>query len=130
MSYKALLRHRCTVKRLEETFINGIPSQQWVVVATNVRCFLDLNFVRLGKDPTWTAEAGRPSDRTGVGFFLGNAPIRNGDHIEMTKGPSGSFSLEAAIDEAWQPTAKHHLEVSVKEIPAQLASGQNNVVGR
>lgn len=125
-----MLQHRCTVKRLTETFENGMPIHQWVEVATNVRCFVDLNFVRLGKDPTWTPEAGRPSDRSGVAFFLGKAPIKNGDHIVMTRGPSGTFSLEAAIDEAWQPRKKHHLEVSIKEVPAQISRGYDDEVGK
>lgn len=124
MSYKAMLRHRCTVKRLQETFVNGMPVHNYVVVATGVRCFIDLNFVRLGKDPTWTVEAGRPSDRTGVGFFMGSAPIQNGDRITITRGPTGTFSLEAAVDEAWRPSSKHHLEVSIKEVPRQLNAGE------
>ena len=125
-----MLRHRCTVYRLQETIQSGLPVYDWVAVRTNVPVFLDLNFVRLGKDPTWTPEAGRPTDRSGVGFFLGNAPIRNGDQIVMTKGPAGRFSLEAAVDEAWRPSAKHHLEVSVKEVASQLdATGQSDVEG-
>jgi len=120
MSFKALLRHRCDVLRLTETFLNGSPIHEWAVVATGVPVFADLNFVRLGKDPTWTPEAGRPTTRTGVGFFNRRAPIRSGDRIRMTYGPTGTFSIEAAIDEAWQPTRRHHLEVSLKEVPTQL----------
>lgn len=120
MSYRSMLRHRCTVLRLKETFVRGIPVHDWVPVAVNVSCFVDLNFVRLGKDPTWTPEAGRPTTRTGVGFFLAGAPLRSGDRIRMTKGPSGTFSLDGALDEAWRPTAKHHMEVSLKEVPSQL----------
>lgn len=130
MSYRALLKHRCEVWRMQETFIDGTPSHTWTKVITNVRCFIDLNFVRLGKDPTWTPEAGRPSDRSGVGFFMGDAPIKNGDRIVITKGPTGTFALESAIDEAWQPQAKHHLEVSIKEVPGQLRMGYDNSVGR
>ena len=130
MSYRALMKHRVTVLRLQETFVGGLPVHQWTEVATGVRCFLDLNFVRLGKDPTWTPEAGRPTDRSGVGFFLGDAPIKNGDRIKVTRGPSGTFALEAAVDEAWQPTRKHHLEVSIKEVAGQLSTGSSNVVGR
>jgi len=126
-----MLKHRCTVLRLQEAMVNGMPIYDWVPVRTNVPVFLDLNFVRLGKDPTWTPEAGRPTDRAGVGFFLGTAPIRNGDQIIMTKGPTGRFSLEAAVDEAWRPSSKHHLEVSVKEVSSQLdADGEYEGVGR
>jgi|SRR5690242_6951124 hypothetical protein len=130
MSFKSLLKHRCEVIRLQETFIDGMPVHSWSVVATNVKLFLDLNFVRLGKDPTWTAEAGRPTTRTGVAFFLKGAPIKNGDRIRVTKGPTGTFTLEAAVDESWQPNQLHHLEVSVQEVPGQIATGSDNTVGR
>jgi hypothetical protein len=120
MSYAGMLRHRCEVLRLTETFLNGSPIHSWTVVAGNIPCFVDLNFVRLGKDPTWTPEAGRPTTRTGVGFFGRVAPIRSGDRLRMTKGPSGVFAIEAAIDEAWQPERRHHLEVSLKEVPQSL----------
>jgi hypothetical protein len=59
MSYATLLKHRCSLLDLTEDFVNGIPVMQWGLVATNVRCFLDLNFIRRGKDPMWTPEAGR-----------------------------------------------------------------------
>lgn len=124
MSYKSMLRHRCTILRQQVDLESGSPVYQWVEVATNVRCFLDLNFIRAGKDPMWTAEAGRATERSGVGFFMGNAPLKNGDWIKMTRGPQGIFQCEAAVDEAWRPTDLHHLEVGVKEIPQVLAQGQ------
>lgn len=124
MSYKGMLRHRCKILRQEVDLASGSPIYQWVVVKSNVRCFLDLNFIRHGKDAMWTPEAGRPTERAGVGFFLGNEVVQNGDWIQMTKGPSGIFELQAAVDEAWRPTDKHHLEVGVKEIPKAFANGQ------
>ena len=93
-------------------------------VKTNVRLFLDLGFIRMGKDPVWTPEAGRPSERTGVAFFLVSAPLKVGDWIKMTKGPEGVFEIGPAVDEPWRPTSKHHLEVSVREIPKAFAAGQ------
>lgn len=124
MSFKALLRHRGSLLRLEEQFINGTPVHRWVEVEKNVRCFLDLNFVRLGKDPTWTPEAGRPTTRTGVGFFLPRAPLVSGMRIRMTRGPAGTFAIGGAVDEAWEPQRKHHLEVSVSEVPGMLERGE------
>lgn len=125
MSLKSLLRHRCTILRQDIDLASGSPIYQWVEVKTGVRCFVDLNFVRQGKDQLWTPEAGRPTERAGVAFFMSTAPIKNGDWIKMTTGPSGTFELQAAIDEAWQPTRLHHLEIAVKEIPAAFVSGQN-----
>lgn len=124
MSYGTMLKHRCTLQEMQENFINGVPVSNWANVATNVPCFLDLNFLRRGKDPIWTPEAGRPADRTGVLFVAGNAVVRSGMRIKMTKGPAGSFQIQGAIDEAWRPTKKHHIEVGVIEVPGQISKGQ------
>lgn len=124
MSYAALLKHRCTLLELQETFVHGVPKMAWAEVATGVRCFLDLNFLRRGKDPMWTPEAGRPSDRSGVCFLDGAAPVKSGMRVRMTKGPVGTFLIEGAVDEAWQPTRRHHLEVGVVEVPKQISKGQ------
>ena len=122
-----MLKHRADVQVLKETFLNGMPVHDWVKVATNVRCFVDLNFVRMGKDQTWTPEAGRPTMRNGVGFFLGNAPLIPGARVVVTRGPSGVFKVGGAVDEAWQPSRKHHLEVSLEEVPQQLLKGSKDV---
>jgi hypothetical protein len=124
MSYTGLLKHRCTLRQLNESIVNGIPQSTWVDVQTNVKCFLDLNFIRRGKDPMWTMEAGRPSDRSGVLFVVGTAPVKSGQRVQMTFGPSGTFLIEGAVDEAWRPTSKHHIEVGVVEVPSQISKGQ------
>lgn len=124
MSYKSMMKHRCSILRQDVDLTSGSPIYDWVVVKANVRCFVDLNFIRNGKDQMWTPEAGRPTERTGVAFFLGTAPIKNGDWIKVTKGPYGIFELQAAVDEAWRPTDKHHLEVGVQEVPQAFAAGQ------
>ena len=124
MSYSSMLKHRCILMELQEGFVNGVPTMRWEEVATNVKCFMDLNFLRKGKDPMWTAEAGRPSDRTGVCFVEGGAPVKSGMRLKMTKGPTGTFLVEGAVDEAWQPTKRHHLEIGVTEVPSQISKGQ------
>jgi hypothetical protein len=124
MSFKSLLKHRCTVLELIETSDDGSPVTSYQPKAFEVRCFLDLNFIRRGKDPMWTAEAGRPADRTGVLFLSPAAPIVSGDRILMTTGPAGTFSIEGAIDEVWRPGSIHHLEVGVVEVATQIARGQ------
>lgn len=121
MSYKAMLKHRATIRRLVASDLDGMPIHTWSVVAGGVPCFLDLNFIRKGKDPMWSPEAGRVSDRSGVLFMGGTAVIKSGDRITMTKGPSGTFQIEGAVDEAWRPTDKHHVEVGVVEVANQLA---------
>ena len=122
MSYKSMLRHRCSILRLTETDEDGMPIHAWRTTTTGIRCFLDLNFIRQGKDPVWSVEAGRVSDRSGVLFLLGNADIRSGDRITMTRGPHGTFQVEGAVDEAWRPDSRHHLELGVVEVAQQLVN--------
>jgi hypothetical protein len=123
MSYRLMLQHRCNVQRLVEGETNGYLTMAYTVVLMNVPCFLDLNFIRKGKDPMWTAEAGRPTDRTGVWFGLPKYDVRSGDQIIMVKGPSGTYQIEGAVDEAWRPRNLHHLELGVKEIGRPVAQG-------
>lgn len=123
MSYGTLLAHRCTLMEQKTSFVNGIPTSQYVAVKTNVKCFLDLNFIRKGKDPMWTPEAGRPADRSGVLFLAGNAPAKSGMRVKMTRGPEGTFLIEGALDEAWRPKNRHHLEIGVVEVPKQINKG-------
>lgn len=118
-----MLVQRCTLKELTTNFVDGIAVSGWTDVATNVACFLDLNFLRRGKDPIWTPEAGRPSDRTGVLFLSGTATVRSGMRVVMTKGPSGTFLIEGAVDEAWRPSKRHHYELGVVEVPSQISKG-------
>lgn len=141
-----MLAHRAKILELTQSEINGYPVHQWKPVQTQaldpstdeplfdedgepvmidlvVPCFLDLNFIRKGKDPVWTPEAGRASDRSGVGFFRGDAPLTAASRIQMVKGPEGTFSVEMAVDEAWTPNRKHHLEVGVTEVAKQIAGG-------
>lgn len=120
MSFNGLLKHRCTVKRLTLTQVDGLSQQVWTTVQANVRCFIDLTFVRAGKDPIWTPEAGRPSDRVGV-LFLALRSARSGDRVEITRGPKGTFAIEGAVDEAWTPRRFHHLEAGVIEVASPLA---------
>lgn len=125
MSFVGLLKQRCRLLELNETNVDGLVSHVWTVVTggDNVRCFLDLNYIRKGKDPIWTPEAGRATDRTGVLFLAPTAPVRSGQRVEMLIGPSGTFSIEGAVDEAWTPKKKHHLEVGVQEVGSVLAKG-------
>jgi hypothetical protein len=128
MSYSSLLKHRGDLLDLDQQFVNGVARTEWVAYASGLKCFLDLQYVRFGKDPLWTPEAGRASDRTGVLFLLGkpglNVEVRSGMRFKTTKGPAGTFLIEGAVDEVWRPTAKHHIEVGVTEVPSQISKGK------
>lgn len=136
MSYNALLKHRCQILRMSETAEDGVPVLGWSPLADDqdqpltFRCFLDLNFIRRGKDPQWTPEAGRPADRSGVFFGQGSIPLRSGDRIKMTRGPAGTFEAQGAFDEAWTPCERHHIEIGVVEVAGQIARAQYAQGGR
>jgi hypothetical protein len=135
MSFRATLKHRCQVLRLTETAEDGVPITDWSPLTdgygndVTYRCFLDLTFMRRGKDAMWTPEAGRPADRTGVFFAMGDIPIRSGDRIVMTRGPVGTFLVEGAFDEAWTPRQRHHIEIGVVEVAGQIARAQYSQKG-
>lgn len=128
MSFAGMLAHRCRLIDSVEQSNAGSSVYTWTpVLETDAasgnfglpkifKCFLDLNFLRRGKDPMWVEAAGRPQDRTGVIFFRDNTPVKSGMRIEMTKGPAGIFSIGGALDEAWTPHRMHHLEFGVIEV--------------
>ncbi len=123
MSYSGMLKHRGRIYRLKETEVNGYSTMQWVELSGTIACFLDLNFLRPGKDPGWTPAAGRVAVRAGVMFTKARDGVRSGDRIQMVRGPSGVFQVDGAVDVAWRPTSHHHNELSVKEV-AQTTLGQ------
>lgn len=125
MSYSALLRMRCNVKRLTETQVDGLVTQTWAIIAggSNVRCFLDLNYIRAGRDPVWTEDSKTAQNRSGILFLPPKILAQPGDRIQMVKGPTGVFKIENSVDEAWTPTHRHHQELYVIEVDRVLAGG-------
>lgn len=120
MSFSGMLKHRMSILRLVETTVSGYSVTTWEIMSENKPCWVDLNFIRQGKDAMWTPEAGRPADRSGVLFCMPKVDIRSGDRIQVTRGPKGTFEIEGAIDEAWRPTNQHHIEVGILEVAQQL----------
>ena len=122
MSYSSLLDHRADVKRMTPTIVDGVESMTWRTVGRSRRCRLDLQFIRPGRDPQWTAEAGRPVDRTGVVFFERGEDIRTGDRIVVTRGPIGTFEIDGDVDHVFGRRGRvHHVEVGCKEVPGPRA---------
>lgn len=122
MSYRSLLVHRADVQRFDSVLVDG--SEQYLPkrVAVRLPCRIDLQYIRMGKDPQWTPEAGRPEDRTGVAMFLPGADVRTGDRLQMVRGPAGTFLVDGSVDEILGGRGRvHHLEVAVKEVPGPLA---------
>lgn len=124
MSYAGLLPHRGMLQEPETRQVDGVATYDWVTVATNVPCRVDLTFIRRGKDPQWTPEAGRVEKRTGVGFFKSDAPIKPGQRLIVNDsyGISGTFRLDGNVEEVIGRRGKiHHKEVGVEEVPGPLA---------
>lgn len=126
MSYKTLLKMRCRILELVETQVDGLVSNEWAVTlgGSSVRCFLDLGFIRKGKDPIWTPDSKTAENRSGVLFLAPKAPGKPGDRVEMLVGPPGTFTIDSSMDEAWTPRKFHHLECFVSEVARVYTSGR------
>lgn len=91
-----------------------------------LKCRLDMNFIRQGKDIPPAPVAGRAPDRIGVMFTSAYAPIRAGDRIiaipnEQNEIPvAGTFEIRAIPDEAVGFASRHHIEVQVIETGQEL----------
>lgn len=125
MSFRSLLSQRCDILRMTTQDVDGAPVYDWGTHLTGIRCRVDLSFSRRGKDPEWSQEAGRVSDRTGVAFFLPGVDVQPGDRIVMTGGGiNGTFSLEGALDTVIGRRGKvHHVECGVEEVATPLGRG-------
>lgn len=126
MSFLGLMKHRCDIYDLNKVVVDGAMETQFVRVAKDVRCYLDLSFIRKGKDPMWTPEAGRPADRSGVLFLASTGGIKSGQRIEMTRGPEGQFEILGAIDLIYRRDRPHHYEVGVIERATSLYRRENS----
>lgn len=125
MSFGSLMAHRCTIKRLNQTDVDGAPVYTWTVIKVGVKCYLDLTYLRRGKDPSWSPEAGRATDRTGVFFCGPKEPLKPGDRVEVRVRTSneklGTFLIEGAADLVMGNRGRpHHIEVGVTEVAAPL----------
>lgn len=121
MSLRSLLVHRAEVLRLATTNVDGAATYDWDSLGV-VPCRVDLSFIRSGKDPVWTPEAGRPADRTGVAFFAAGADVLPGDRIFMVAGGvEGTFELQGTLDFVQDRRGRtHHLECGVIEVAKPL----------
>jgi hypothetical protein len=122
MSFRGLLAHRGTLQRPETTNVDGVATYDWVTVATGVPCRVDLSFIRNGKDPRWSPEAGRVEDRTGVAFFPPEVAVASGQRLILTGGGiTGTFRLDGNVEEIiGRRDSIHHREVGITEVPGPL----------
>lgn len=120
------------VLRLASSIQFGTPTLSWVKldeivdpalgVAGELRCRLDLGFIRAGKDQPAAVVAGRAPDRTGVLFCDYTPQLRAGDRVRTVVGPvEGTFEVRAIPDTALDMTSVHHVEVQIFEVAQQVS---------
>jgi hypothetical protein len=109
---------------LVQTQVDGMPQEDWVPYGDArdaIKCRLDMNFIRPGKDVLPAQEAGRAPDRIGVMFCNPNTAIRAGDRIVAISGPvTGTFEVRVIPDIAVDYGSAHHIEVQVIEANQDL----------
>lgn len=120
------------VERLELTPVPGKrPAMTWVQATDEdpaindllqyLKCRIDMNFLRPGKDIPAAPEAGKAPDRMGLLITSAYAPLRAGDRViaipnERNKIPvPGTFYLKVIPDAAQDYDDQHHLEVQIIE---------------
>ena len=111
------------IERLSLTAHDGVATMDWTTVPGGefVKCRLDLNFLRPGKDIAPAPVAGKAPDRIGLMFCSQYAPIEAGDRIvtipnEAGETPvSGTFEIRVIPDVVVGYSSSHHLEIQILE---------------
>lgn len=107
--------------------VDGARVQTWQKSSANfdptcapgeMKCRLDLIFLRPGKDQPAPIVAGRSPDRTGVLYCSYTSALQGGHIIKVIDGPykDSSFLLKMRPDEAQAFSRTHHIEVQVFEV--------------
>lgn len=133
-----LYNSQAQVVRLQPTFLDtGAMGVSWAPISDLVdpylaipgqlRCRLDLSFIRPGKDAPAPRVAGRAPDRVGLLFCdaaydtSGRLFIKAGDRLTMLAGPiAGTFQFQQVPEPAQDMIGGHHLECQVVEVAQAL----------
>jgi hypothetical protein len=111
------------IERMGLTASDGVASMDWVPVPGGefVRCRLDLNFLRPGKDIAPAPVAGKAPDRIGLMFCAMGTPLQAGDRIVTIPNASGAepvsgtFEVRVIPDVVVGYSSAHHLEIQILE---------------
>lgn len=111
------------IERMGLSSVDGIASMDWTVVEGGeyVRCRLDLNFLRPGKDIAPAPVAGKAPDRIGLMFCSNGTPIKAGDRIITIPNDAGQMPVEGTFEIRVIPdtvvgySAAHHIEIQILE---------------
>lgn len=117
------------VERMALTQVNGKATYNWATVTEGdyVKCRLDLNFVRPGKDIPSAPEAGSAPDRIGLMFCSASAPIMAGDRVVAIPNDigdipvPGTFEIRVIPDVVVGFSEAHHIEIQILETNQNLA---------
>lgn len=107
--------------------VDGARVQTWQKSSSNfdsscppgeLRCRLDLVFLRPGKDAPAPVVAGRTPDRTGIMYCSYTSELQGGQIIKVVSGPylGASFLIKMPPDAAQDFNGPHHIEVQVFEV--------------
>jgi hypothetical protein len=99
-------------------------------VPGQMRCRIDLQFIRRGTDQPPAVAAGRAPDRVGVMYFIpatdenGVPLVLAGDRAVTVSGPVfGVFDIRQIPDVALDFVGGHHVETQVVEVAQNLKPG-------
>ena len=124
------------VEEMRMSQINGSPTMSWVPSTSTdpavdamyhfLKCRLDLNFIRPGKDVLPAQVAGKAPDRYGILFTFPYAPLRAGQRIVAIPNEygdipvTGTFDIRVVPDQAIDFSTRHHIEVQIVETAQNL----------
>lgn len=136
---EALFNSVVRVERSTLTVSNGVATMGYAQAhdddpALNdmlqfLRCRLDMNFIREGKDALPAPVAGRAPDRVGLLFASQWAPLRAGDRLYAIPDEDGkivvmgTFEIRTMPDTAVGFSDAHHIEVQIVEVGQELNPG-------
>lgn len=125
------------VERLQLYVVDGVATMGYAQAADTdpalddmlhfLKCRLDMNFIREGKDALPAPVAGRAPDRVGVMLTYAYAPIMAGDRLvvipnEQGRMPvEGTFEIRAIPDQVVAFSDRHHIEVQIIETGQELS---------
>lgn len=125
-----LLNSRVEIERLQLSTSNGRAQMMWIPQPSPlnyVRCRLDLNFLRPGKDVPMAVEAGKAPDRIGVLYAETTAGFRAGDRVRAVANDigvipqPGTFEIRVIPDVAQAYAVGHHVEIQIVEVAQPMA---------
>lgn len=111
------------IERMGLSAVDGVASMDWTTVPGGeyVRCRLDLNFLRPGKDIAPAPVAGKAPDRIGLMFCSNGTPIKAGDRVITIPNDAGQMPVEGTFEIRVIPdtvvgySAAHHIEIQILE---------------